>query len=257
MNSCQRAQTEISFMNRHIILFLFILLFSFTTSYIYSQNTIYFALTKIIKSNNIVSTKVSGGQFITFIGDVCYESDVKSIGVGHGSLKLNKSYTNSNFKVYTGNSFWGDGAVFKFKTDLSVLNVILEDGDVYVYKKQPAPPSVTTCSLIRKKGSSDYGSSYIPINPVTSYDGTYSGTGTTTTPVRNQNGTKRKQQPAKHTCPLCHGAKRIVRDTYTPLYGTEDYRVRCSECGEYFMRSTGHTHITCPQCHGRGYFTTD
>lgn len=216
----------------------------------------YYALTKEIH-NGKLSISTSGGQFVTFISDICYESNNKGIGVGHGTLKLNKNYSNSSFKIYMGSSYWGDDAVFKFKQDLSVLNVVLENGDVYVYKKQPAPPSVTTCSLIRKKGSSDYGSSYIPINPVTSYDGTYSGTGTTTTPVRNQNGTKRKQQPAKHTCPLCHGAKRIVRDTYTPLYGTEDYRVRCSECGEYFMRSTGHTHITCPQCHGRGYFTTD
>ena len=27
------------------------------------------------------STNVSGGQFITFIGDICFESDKKGIGV--------------------------------------------------------------------------------------------------------------------------------------------------------------------------------
>lgn len=66
-----------------------------------------------------------------------------------------------------------------------------------------------------------------------------------------------RSKPKRHTCNLCHGKKRIVKDTYPSLYGTKDYQVKCHECGNYFMRSTGHTHITCPQCHGKGYFTID
>lgn len=66
----------------------------------------------------------------------------------------------------------------------------------------------------------------------------------------------RKRQ-IRHTCNLCKGRKRIVKDTYPSLYGQSDYRIKCNECGGYFMRSTGHTHITCPQCHGKGYFTTN
>lgn len=217
--------------------------------------TFYYKLTKKIVGEDVY-TNTSGGQFITFVGNKCYESDKYGSNVGNGELKYDLYYS-KKYKIYLGTSYFGNEVKFKFSQDLNLLNVVTKDGRIYVYKKQPAPSSVTTCSLIRKKGSSGSGSGYIPVNPVTSYGGTYSGTATTTSPVRNQNGTKRKQQPAKHTCPLCHGAKRIVRDTYTPLYGTEDYRVRCSECGEYFMRSTGHTHITCPQCHGRGYFTTD
>lgn len=217
--------------------------------------TFYYKLTKKIVGEDVY-TNTSGGQFITFVGNKCYESDKYGSNVGNGELKYDLYYS-KKYKIYLGTSYFGNEVKFKFSQDLNLLNVVTKDGRIYVYKKQPAPSSVTTCSLIRKKGSSGSGSGYMPVNPVTSYGGTYSGTATTTSPVRNQNGTKRKQQPAKHTCPLCHGAKRIVRDTYTPLYGTEDYRVRCSECGEYFMRSTGHTHITCPQCHGRGYFTTD
>lgn len=217
--------------------------------------TFYYKLTKKIVGEDVY-TNTSGGQFITFVGNKCYESDKYGSNVGNGELKYDLYYS-KKYKIYLGTSYFGNEVKFKFSQDLNLLNVVTKDGRIYVYKKQPAPSSVTTCSLIRKKGSSGSGSGYIPVNPVTSYGGTYSGTATTTSPVRNQNGTKRKQQPTKHTCPLCHGAKRIERDTYTPLYGTEDYRVRCNECGEYFMRSTGHTHITCPQCHGRGYFTTD
>ena len=223
--------------------------------YIYGQETFYYRKTKKVQKG-IAYTNTAGGQFVTFSGNKCYDSDKYGISVGNGELSYDKQYSTANTKTYIGNSYFGN-VIYRFKSDLSVLNVEVNSNLIYVYKRQVAPSSVTTCSLIRKKGSSGSGSGYIPVNPVTSYGGTYSGTATTTSPVRNQNSTKKNQQPVKHTCPLCHGAKRIVKDTYTPLYGTEDYRVRCNECGEYFMRSTGHTHITCPQCHGRGYFTTD
>lgn len=223
--------------------------------YIYGQETFYYKLTKKVQKG-IAYTNTAGGQFVTFSGNKCYDSDKYGISVGNGELSYDKQYSTANTKTYIGNSYFGN-VIYRFKSDLSVLNVEVNSNLIYVYKRQVAPSSVTTCSLIRKKGGSGSGSGYILVNPVTSYGGTYSGTATTTSPVRNQNSTKKNQQPVKHTCPLCHGAKRIVKDTYTPLYGTEDYRVRCNECGEYFMRSTGHTHITCPQCHGRGYFTTD
>ena len=220
---------------------------------IYSQ-TYYYKLTKKIEAVNVY-TNTAGGQFITFLGNTCYESDKDGISVGNGKLKFEKDFSNK-LLIYLGSSYFGNNVKFKFTQDRNLLNVETVDGRIYVYKKQPAPSSVTTCSLIRKKGSSGSGSGYIPINPVTSYDGTYSGTGTTTTPIQNENTTNKRQQ-TKYTCSLCHGKRRIVKDTYPALYGTKDYQVRCNECGGYFLRSTGHTHITCPQCHGKGYFTTD
>lgn len=224
--------------------------------HIYGQDTFYYKLTKKIQKG-IAYTNTAGGQFVTFWGNKCYDSDKYGISVGNGELSYDKQYSTANTKTYVGNSYFGN-VIYRFKSDLSVLNVEVNSSLIYVYKRQAAPSSVKTCSLIRKKeNSSSCSEGYIPMNSVPAYGGTYSGTGTTTSPVRNQNSTQKQQQPVKHTCSLCHGAKRIVRDTYTPLYGTEDYRIRCNECGEYFMRSTGHTHITCPQCHGKGYFTTD
>ena len=122
-----------------------ILLFFLSNHSIKSQTTYYYGLTKKIIDGK-VSMSVSGGQFISFLNEICYESNKNSIGVGHGTLKLNKSYSDSRFKFYMGNSYWGDAATFKFKSDLSVLNVVLENGDGYVYKRQTAPSSVTTCS---------------------------------------------------------------------------------------------------------------
>ncbi len=222
----------------------------------FSQNTYYYKLVKKLQNSKVL-LNIDGGQFVAFVGDICYEADKKGIGVGHGTLKLNKSYSNSQFKYYMGSSYWGEAATFKFKSDLSVLNVVLENGDVYVYKRQVAPASATTCSLIRKKGNSSGNSgSYPPSYHNNSYGGGYN-TGGSSSSSQRQNTTHSRTQPTKHTCSLCNGQRRIVKDTYPPLYGQSNYQVKCNECGGYFMRSTGHIHITCPQCHGKGYFTTE
>lgn len=236
-------------MNKTCIIIFFLL----STVDIYSQ-TYYYKLTKKIEAG-LVYTNTAGGQFITFIDNICYESDKDGISVGNGKLKFEKDFSNK-LLIYLGSSYFGNNVKFKFTQDRNLLNVETVDGRIYVYKRQAAPSSVTTCTLIRKKGSSGSSGGYIPMNTVPAYGGTYSGNGTTTTPVQNQK-TIHNRQPTRHTCSLCHGQKRIVKDTYPALYGTTDYKVRCNECGGYFLRSMGHTHITCPQCHGRGYFMTD
>lgn len=92
------------------------------------------------------------------------------------------------------------------------------------------------------------------------HNNTHNSTGSTQSGIsqrQNSTASSTNRQPTKHTCPLCNGKKRIVKDTHPAMFGTENYKVRCDECGGYFLRSTGHTHVTCPQCHGKGYFTTD
>ena len=59
---------------------------------------------------------------------------------------------------------------------------------------------------------------------------------------------------SRHTCPLCKGSGRISHDSYPATYGTQDYKVYCNECKRNYMKSTGHSHVTCSQCHGKGYF---
>lgn len=70
----------------------------------------------------------------------------------------------------------------------------------------------------------------------------------------NSNTNRNNNNKQRRACSLCHGKGRIVRDFPPPTYGTKDSRVRCNECGGYFWQSTGHSHVTCPTCHGRGYF---
>lgn len=59
---------------------------------------------------------------------------------------------------------------------------------------------------------------------------------------------------SRHTCPLCNGSGRISHDCYPATFGTQDYQVYCKECKRNYLKSTGHSHITCTQCHGKGYF---
>lgn len=153
----------ISYMIKRLSLYI---IACFALANAYSQNTVYYKLTNI--HDNKSSLKIQGGQFITFIGDICYESDSKGIGVGHGTLTYNPSYSTNSVQRYMGASYWGKDAVYAFNADKSVLNVVLENGMVLVYKRSTPPNGVYTCSLIRpsQEKSGGNGDPYNPINPM-------------------------------------------------------------------------------------------
>lgn len=104
----------------------------------------------------------------------------------------------------------------------------------------------TTSSSI----SADYGSTYYG-GYNQSYQGYPSGSVST-------GSTSRQATQVWHDCSLCKGSGRVVRESPVALFGTIDTQEQCPECGEWHYRSTGHHHITCPQCHGnKGYYTTE
>ena len=232
-----------------------ILLVSFTSG---RTQTYYYALTKQSVRGK-VSTNVSGGQFITFVDDFCYESDRNGKAVGHGSLKRVKAV--SGFKSFVGKSYWDSESTFKFKEDFSAYNVILANGDVYVYKRTIAPSSQHTCSLINRRKEQHVGNSGGTFSNPTIGGGGYgnniggsnnnSSNSTTTGP--NGKGVEK----VWHDCPLCNGKGRVPHESNAGRFGlSNDYKVYCSECGREFWKSTGHTHVTCRQCKGkRGYYT--
>jgi hypothetical protein len=130
---------------------LIVLLFFSAT--ITAQKTYYYKLTKKVH-NGTPSTNVSGGQFITFLSDICYESDIKGIGVGHGKMNKSRKDSDDNIISYFGGCYYGSESVYRFTKDLSVLNVVTQNGDVYLYKRTTAPANATTCSLIRSRRNS-------------------------------------------------------------------------------------------------------
>ena len=56
-----------------------------------------------------------------------------------------------------------------------------------------------------------------------------------------------------HTCSLCHGTGTIVRESGVPTFGLNS-KEKCKTCGEVYWSSTGHSHVTCTQCRGKGHW---
>lgn len=245
----------ISCMNKPLITFFLTLLLPVTIT----AQTYYYKLTKKVQ-NGTTSTKVSGGQFVTFMADICYESNKKGIGVGHGTLQRNKNFSNSQFKVYMGKSYWGSDATFKFTSDLNTLNVVTERGDVFLYKRTTPPTNATTCSLIRRapaNGGSNSGGGYYPVQPnYPAGNSYYPSSGSATNRTSSSNSQSRRERKWRD-CSLCHGKGTIVRDSYVSTYGLQDRQVYCSQCGRSYYSTTGHSHVTCPTCHGNRGFWSD
>ncbi|WP_455584689.1 hypothetical protein [Bacteroides sp.] len=54
-------------------------------------------------------------------------------------------------------------------------------------------------------------------------------------------------------CPYCNGTGKIVKNISVSQYGiNRETKVKCSECGIYYLPSTGHSHIHCSHCGGTG-----
>lgn len=239
-------------MTKYILLAMFSFLSIVFSS---AQDVRYYKLTRKVE-NGKSSTNVSGGQFITFVSDMCFESNKNGVGVNHGTMTRNSAYSNSEYTTYQGSSYWGKNADFKFNADKSVLNVVLNNGDVYVYKRGTAPAGQTTCSLIRNSSSGGGGTNVggfipqpvypnLPYNPTPTPQPTPSPSQPTPTPT---------PQPSQIKCSLCNGTGKVAKNTYPPQFGSNtDYKVRCPECGEEHLKSDGHVHVSCPNCHGRGY----
>lgn len=203
-----------------------------------AQNTYYYKLVRKVE-NGTSSTSVSGGQYITFIADICYESNRKGIGVGHGNMTRNKSYSTSEYTTYFGSSYWGDNAAsFKFNADKSVLNVVIDKNNYYIYKRVTAPAGQETCSLIREKPSSSsnnngsFAGGFMPqpVYPVQPYN-------PTPTPTSNSNTGTSQQTPRQEwhevteTCYDCRGTGNCKtcygKHWYTTQFGQ---RAECPNC---------------------------
>jgi hypothetical protein len=214
----------------------------FRITFLSAQNVRYYKLTRKVEDGKS-STNVSGGQFITFVSDMCFESNKNGVGVGHGTMTRNKAYSDAEYSTYQGNSYWGKKADFKFNADKSILNVVLENGDVYVYKYATAPTGQETCSLIRKSGGGGGGGVVVTpmpiiVNPNTP---TPTPTPTPTTPTPQKT----------HKCGLCGGSGEWAHDDESiPDFGTGNKY--CSKCGKTV--GPKHVHTQCPSCKGKGWW---
>ena len=231
-------------MNKNIITFLFLATFCIPVA---SQETYYYKLKRCI-IEGVSSTDVTGGQFVSFIGNVCYESDSQGRGVGHGTLQYKQEYTKNGIIFYWGNSFYGKETAFRFNEDKTILNVTSSAGNTYIYSRCIPPDGVTTCSLIRKplNGNNEMPScqenqGYI-LHPLNDY----------TPPLDNGKTLKTMEIRYKEKCHNCRGKGSTIHNTYPPTFGLPPTNVWCSECGKYYSSDVGHSHVPCRYCRGTG-----
>lgn len=135
-------------MNKNVLISLLLIAFGQSIT----AQTYYYRYTKsIIKG--VTNTNVSGGQFITFDGKKCFESDKFGNDVGNGSLAYDAE-NSREIETYWGSCYWSKNAYMKFNADKSLMNIETNAGKIYVYKRATPPAGVTTCSLIHEKEQS-------------------------------------------------------------------------------------------------------
>ena len=218
-----------------------------------AAQTYYYRYTKsIIKG--VTNTNVSGGQFITFNGKKCFESDKNGNNVGNGSMTYDAE-NSRQVETYWGSCYWSKNAHMKFNADKSLMNIETNSGNVYVYKRVTAPAGITTCSLIRKQESQNGGSSgsgYVsgipaqPIYPQGNYTGGVTNNSNSSNRSQQQTENNPIHQPQRKWCRTCRGTG------------------QCNTCGgSGWVNRIGMGHSSycpncpnhngrCPWCNGRG-----
>lgn len=215
----------------------FLLLVAWFGSQNLCAQTKYYKLTRKV-TNGVSSSNVSGGQFISFTKDGCYESDKEGFSVNNGSLKY--KYTEGGISVYVGNCYWGSG-VFKFNSDKSRLNVVASNGDVYVYAAATPPSNQTTCSLIRRSSpsSSSYPTPSWPAgghvppassNPADNYNANNNSTGTSNSSAERQQSKRWHVETEWVDCSHCRGT------------------AKCQTCNGNGWFWSGLEKLLCPNC---------
>lgn len=188
-----------------------------------NAQTYYYKMSSCTQAGRTI-TDVTGGQFITFQGIKCMETDINGKPCGNGTLQR----TAQNKNIYVGSSFWGPNTKFVFSSDRLSLDVITPDGMSYAYQRTKAPVGITTSSLIKGKTSSYTG----VVHTNMTGSGNSNGSGTTST----QNTYKKTEHAKKCTKCLGSGA--------------------CSMCNGKGTHNTIHSGYTkCPSCNGNGRCT--
>lgn len=197
------------------------------------------------------SSNVTGGQFFKFIDNLCYETDIKGVGVGNGVLKMNKNYQNQSFSVYTGTCYYGNNVILKVNKERTVINIETENGDVYIYKQTTPPKGVNTCSLIKRRNSG------LPINSYTNNgqgNNSYNQNIYNSQGSGNSNSISRQKTKVRRNCAYCNGRGERIQHESVTTFGLNGPKVHCNKCNQSWSYGTVHAHHRCSHCNGTGVY---
>ena len=228
---------------------IFVVSLIFISDFLSGQTTYYYKLAKKIQ-NGEEFTNTAGGQFISFLDNICYDSDNCGISVGNGQLRLDEQYSNSS-RTYIGNSYFGN-TIYRFKSDLSILNIIVSKNLIYVYKRETPPSTQTTCSLIRQDNSNGISSNQDTYNPV--YDGGYDNSYNGSNTLNDNSSTSKQKTKVRKKCSYCDGKGETIQHEYVSTMGLSGPRVYCNICNKSWNYGTVHAHHRCEHCKGSGYY---
>ncbi len=235
-----------SYVKQAAIVFVWLLC---TSLYVSGKET---ACYKLINSSDR-NFKIGAIQFISFVGDQCYESDVKGVSVKNGTLRKNVYQSNNQVTVFNGDCFCGDGAKFEFNKDKSALSVTSKGGTRYKFKRIHAPQGITTCSIVRNNNSWN-NSTYYPdyTGNAPAYPSYTPSNGNTNNSNNNHNTSP--APPQKHKCSWCNGTGKITKDDNAPpTFGINHPRKQCPTCGKWYDPNVfNHYHLNCHHCGGTG-----
>ena len=213
------------------------------------QTTYYYKLTKKIH-NNVEYTNTGGGQFISFIDDICYDSDKFGTNVENGILKFDKRYSNIS-KTYIGNSYFGN-TVYRFNSDMSILNIIINKSIIYVYRRATPPQNQITSSLVRKEKEDNSYSNQQNHTITYSVDDNYFNNNSNS--IKNTDINQKQKTKVRKECAYCSGKRELIQHEYVSTFGITGPRVHCSICNKSWNYGTVHHHHRCNHCNGTGYY---
>ena len=230
-----------------------VILLFLVPSFVNGKDIACYKLTETTKPN----IKIGAIQFISFIGDQCYESDINGISVQNGIMRRNEYQSNHNTSVYNGTCFCGSQAKFVFTKDMSTLRVTSKNGEKFIFKRVTPPTGVTTSSLIRAH-SSDFQNfeDYNSITPNSYYQPQQNfQNGNNNSTHNHQAPTNQTTPQRKRKCVYCNGTGQITKDDSAPAsYGIKRPNQQCPVCGKWYDPNVFlHYHQSCYHCGSTGY----
>lgn len=210
---------------------------------------------RLIESSD-PAVKIGSIQFISFIGDQCYESDINGISVKNGIMRKNEYQSNRNNTVYNGACFCGSEAKFGISADKSSLMVTSKNGKKFLFKRTAPPRGIDTCSLIREQSErineAAECNSHLYNNSINSNEGNHSQSDNC---ASNKTPNSNNQIQSKRKCAFCNGKGSITKNDNAPAnFGIDKPRKQCPTCGEWYNPNVFvHYHQNCSHCGGTGY----